>query len=723
MIGKKLASRIKATVLSAVMTATVFISPAAYQLTQVTAADLSVNHKFVTTESTAEDATNKAKIDVSAFKGATTITFNFETSFTGEITIGAYGGEISEDPWWFDNEQQSKVTPKDGKCSFVYQVPSEYKNIIKTVGIGIWYPKDGTVVTLTTASAGGTVISGPGEQEKPETQNTKSGSYSFVDNKNGTATISSTLTAEIDDQEMDYLLTAGYDEESYLDESGKSSWQEGDPINSHKFKFSEFGLEDLTTVDIQSFNYTIKSDEEISKFMYGGGINVTPRSPADTEYLKGKDGYWYNDQGDEDMEEYGDQFEITVNNGYTVNNTGAYAEIVWDVPADVQEYVSNDVTDAVGFQFWYAQAANPPEGEDYAEVSEIHLTAASCTYTRTITVPYNKTVNKTVNQKLTPGSDETTNQYKFSLADLGLENRDLVSAVKFNVTSSVDLTKFTGGVGISVANGNTAATDGWYMPDANITVLEPGKTFEIMWIVPESIRKDVDVLSADGNLMFGAWYAGEETPTITLNSIDFYEFLSNEEDLIVEPEKFEIAVGETKELSINVDGCTFVSSNSNVATVENGVVLGKAVGQSNIVVKTPEGQEKTITVKVVAATTTAPVTTVTTAATTVTTVASTTVPVTTEDPDDVIDWTKVKYGDVNIDGEINIADVVLLNMYLLNPEVNKLNATARENAQCIYDGIINSGDSAHLLNYVAMMVKLEELGPQDGQEVPFVPSE
>lgn len=65
--------------------------------------------------------------------------------------------------------------------------------------------------------------------------------------------------------------------------------------------------------------------------MYGGGINVEPMSPADTEYVKGKNGYWYNDQGEEDMAEYGDQFQIEVNNGYTVTDAGSYIEVVWDV--------------------------------------------------------------------------------------------------------------------------------------------------------------------------------------------------------------------------------------------------------------------------------------------------------------------------------------------------------------------------------------------------------
>ena len=233
-----------------------------------------------------------------------------------------------------------------------------------------------------------------------------------------------------------------------------------------------------------------------------------------------------------------------------------------------------------------------------------------------------------------------------------------------------------------------------------------------MWIVPESIRKDVDILSGDGNVMFGCWYAGEESPTITLKSIDFYEFVSNEEDLVVEPEKIEIKVGETQALDINVPGCTFISSNQSVAIAENDVVSGIGVGQANIVVTSPEGQEKMITVKVTEADppetteTTAPVTT--TITTTTTSVVTTTV-----DPDDIIDWDKVLYGDVNIDGNINIADVVTLNMYLLYPEVNKLNATAKENAQVVYDGIIDTQDSLLLMNYVAMIVTVDQLGPQN----------
>ncbi len=93
--------------------------------------------------------------------------------------------------------------------------------------VAIWYPQSGETFKLVSATTEGGTDPGPVNPDKPVTQNKKSGEWTFTDNKDGTATISSTLTAEIDDQEMDYLLTKGYDEEGYLDEDGNSTWEEG----------------------------------------------------------------------------------------------------------------------------------------------------------------------------------------------------------------------------------------------------------------------------------------------------------------------------------------------------------------------------------------------------------------------------------------------------------------------------------------------------------------
>lgn len=108
-----------------------------------------------------------------------------------------------------------------------------------------------------------------------------------------------------------------------------------------------------------------------------------------------------------------------------------------------------------------------------------------------------------------------------------------------------------------------------------------------------------------------------------------------------------------------------------------------------------------------------PVTTsVTTESFPVTTVSVTTEIITTEASSDTTPDIPVgsKYGDVNIDGEITIADVVSLNMYLLDKENNTLTEEGLANADCARDMIINSDDSLLLMNYIAMIVKYDKLG-------------
>jgi hypothetical protein len=110
------------------------------------------------------------------------------------------------------------------------------------------------------------------------------------------------------------------------------------------------------------------------------------------------------------------------------------------------------------------------------------------------------------------------------------------------------------------------------------------------------------------------------------------------------------------------------------------------------------------------------VTTVTETETTVTTVidTETETTVTTEDnseTDTTIDPTLVTmYGDVNSDQRVNVSDVVQINMYLLNKAVNNLTDVQLANGDCARDGIIDSSDSAIILNYVSMVVDYSQLG-------------
>lgn len=68
------------------------------------------------------------------------------------------------------------------------------------------------------------------------------------------------------------------------------------------------------------------------------------------------------------------------------------------------------------------------------------------------------------------------------------------------------------------------------------------------------------------------------------------------------------------------------------------------------------------------------------------------------------------YGDVDLDGTVVVSDAVLLNMYLLNPDKNAIKDIGLANADCVRDGVIDSADSAMLMNYIAMVISHSELG-------------
>lgn len=132
----------------------------------------------------------------------------------------------------------------------------------------------------------------------------------------------------------------------------------------------------------------------------------------------------------------------------------------------------------------------------------------------------------------------------------------------------------------------------------------------------------------------------------------------------------------------------------------------------------------TVETTAVTTTTTETETTVTTTTNADGTVTETTVPevtdpatettVTTDngsETDTTIDPTLVTmYGDVNSDQRVNVSDVVQINMYLLNKAVNNLTDVQLANGDCARDGIIDSSDSAIILNYVSMVVDYSQLG-------------
>ena len=76
-----------------------------------------------------------------------------------------------------------------------------------------------------------------------------------------------------------------------------------------------------------------------------------------------------------------------------------------------------------------------------------------------------------------------------------------------------------------------------------------------------------------------------------------------------------------------------------------------------------------------------------------------------------IDWDKVKYGDVNQDGYVDSADIVVINKYLLSQvEYPMKNATAMENADCDRDGEITTKDSFVIINCALGLINESQIG-------------
>lgn len=75
-----------------------------------------------------------------------------------------------------------------------------------------------------------------------------------------------------------------------------------------------------------------------------------------------------------------------------------------------------------------------------------------------------------------------------------------------------------------------------------------------------------------------------------------------------------------------------------------------------------------------------------------------------------IDWSSVKYGDVNQDNEVNSTDIIIINKYIISNEKYPFkNATAKENADCDHDGTPGAKDAMMIINVVLGVISENDL--------------
>ncbi len=518
-----------------------------------------------------------------AASGIKNITITVTPDFTGNFTYG-FGIGTADDPYWYEWDGKGWQDTEGGKIDVPgTDVPAtagkDVVIVIDTSKLSLSYnpstdkypgkfefrnyysgEEDGSVTIKSIVANGDATPTPPGPADPGEPGKDPSGGgdghelsnkdgnsknplangkgWSFKDNGNGTGTMTATQARQIE-FEKPLTLTQGYDEEYYAKE-GKSPVEGTDPINSHKFGYSDFGLSGIgksetgSTV-IESIMATIQSKQSVKNFMYGGGLNVENKSPADTESAKAEKGvattedagYWYNDMGEEKVEEFkeaGVEFGVEPSYGYFLssedNQLGGYFNVFWDVPEEVKPY---ETAGDISFQYWYGVE----DTEEYTEIPAVDLVGGVLTYTEEQTFDYTASKKAELNQKISAG--DMSEEISF-VDSLGLEANDDVHAVVFTVSADSDLDKLVYGIGASVGDDwQMWAPEGaeWNFVATNTT----SGDVEIAWIVPSGL----DLNEEYGNLQFGYWYGGQgetELDSVTLKSVEVFY---NEKEEATEP--------------------------------------------------------------------------------------------------------------------------------------------------------------------------------------------
>ncbi|MCM1506517.1 MAG: DUF5620 domain-containing protein [Ruminococcus flavefaciens] len=698
---RNMSARLKASLMSFVMAAScipaTMVSVSAGAVNASPAIDITANKKAGSGVAVGDTYTGYTA-DV-ATSGLKTIYVTFTPDFTGNFSCG-FGIGVKESPYWLEYDAKkgfidskggtvdvnatevactagtpvtlsfdvSKLDLSYNPSSDQYPGKFEFRNYYAGETKGS--------ITIDSVSDNGTAtpVTPPDNPDNPNTnpdkpidnvphnnKTTSGDNWSFKDNGDGTATISSTVARQVEFDEP-IVLTQGYDEETYATIEG--GYQEGDPINSHKFKYSDFGLTDMDGVTIESLTAIIETEEGADTFMYGGGLNVQQGSPADTEYAKkeagieGKEsaGYWYNDCGEDQVKEFVEQgvkFEITPSGGATMTGAGTYIKAYWEVPAEVQQYTGTKVSDEISFQYWYGTKAEQPEGAETPELLEtVNLTGAVLTYTKEITVPYTGSIASKVSAMLEHG-DDTKNALHMSYEDLGIDETMDVYAIRFDISAKSKVDKLVYNTGTSVTADAKTEQEYWYQENGDYCVLDAGEKAEIMWIIPTAaagVDSNTNFVDPTGEVYFGYYYG--EADAISIDNIEVY---------------------------YDVQTTTTTTTTTSTTTTT---------------------------------TTTTSTTTTTTTETSTSTSTTTTTTTTTQPELKVTLW-----GDANIDDKVTMADAVFIMQALSNPNEYKLSEQGKLNADVVDNGNGVTPQDALAIQAVDIKIFTADVFPMTADEL------
>lgn len=253
-------------------------------------------------------------------------------------------------------------------------------------------------------------------------------------------------------------------------------------------------------------------------------------------------------------------------------------------------------------------------------------------------------------------------------------------------------------------------------PDVTPTTVEAEDTFEVT-VDPTSIGvgetatltatlnnetvdgitytiSDTSVATIDGSTVTGV---GEGTATVTATYTDAdgntltatvdIEVTASDEELEMEISPSEITVGDTATVTVTKGGetvdVTLTVDNESIATIDGTTITGESEGTVTITATDADGNTVIGTVTVTASTTT-------------TTDVTTTTESTTGDEGSSL------FGDVNLDGEVTLADSILLMKYIAGSV--DLNAQALLNADCNSDNGVQETDAVSLMKFLVCLL-------------------
>jgi hypothetical protein len=490
--------------------------------------------------------------------------------------------------------------------------------------------------------------------------------------------------------------------------------------NSNNFMLSD-DLGIPTNATINHFRFTFESDTPMYKVQFGAGISVKKDSEVANSGAKDEDGnikdkIWFNESGTYDPTDEDDYSDITNENGksyYGLNTLNTYTDAgtnylqaQWNLYDDVKENIQNDAWSSVSVQYWYGVDKNSTTDwtNPVLTPQQVNITEAIANYDVEETYDYTDTVSKDVN------IEAYGDMAGVKFSDLGLGEGDKPKAVTIKVKGASDLGKLVGAFGVSV-NDECPTDDlesaNWYQ-SSSIVYEDCASEYTITWVIPSSIAKYISP-EYDAEVKFGAWYAGSgdtslSSVTIESISVDYYS----------EPE---VTTAATTEATTTTTAATTTAATTTSAVTTTPVTTTAATTTTTSAVTTTP--VTTTTQATTTTTATEPIVTTTqattTEATTTTTVTTTQAPVTsattTTTANTDTDTVERKWGDVNVDGQVNAVDLVLLKKYLLTmvsdsdiPEGGLLNADVKN------DDNINSVDLLLLKKYLLTMIEYSALG-------------